>query len=254
MKNKNRHEELVREHFPEAIRERLSHSIRPSVISDAVLGGIDGCVTTFAVVSGAVGAGFSATVALVLGFANLIADGFSMAVSNYESIKAQQEFAEHVRVTELEHIEKVPGGEREEIRQIFEKKGFFGETLETIVDTISNDRRLWIDTMLAEEHGIQRIGYTPLRSALATFTAFLLVGAIPLMPFLLTDLEMQFQFVASSCLAAMMFFIIGMMKSLFFARPVFRSGFRTLVTGGSAAFLAYLTGYLLRVLVGIDAV
>ena len=88
------HEELVREHRPDAIKERLKHSTASRHTSDAVLGGIDGCVTTFAIVSGAVGANFSPAVVLVLGCANLIADGFSMAISNYEAIKAQQEFKE----------------------------------------------------------------------------------------------------------------------------------------------------------------
>ena len=243
--------ELIREHHPEAITTRLARSGKPSIISDLVLGGIDGCVTTFAVVSGAVGAGFSSTVALVLGFANLIADGFSMAVSNYESIQAQREFTESVRLTEQEHIDKVPAGEREEIRQIFQKKGFTGETLEKIVDTISRDRHLWIDTMLTEEYGLQKIGPSPFISAIATFAAFLLVGAIPLIPFFFPILENQWQFFLSTVLAGIMFFLIGMMKSLIFMKPVFRSGLNTLLAGGAAAGLAFLTGYLLREIFGI---
>ncbi len=67
-----------------------------------------GCVTTFAVVCGAVGAGFPSAVALVLGLANLVADGFSMAISNYESIKAAREFNDDIRRTEQHHIDTVP--------------------------------------------------------------------------------------------------------------------------------------------------
>ena len=248
---KNRHEELLREHNPETIKQRLDRSTRPSMISDAVLGGVDGCVTTFAVVSGAVGAGFPSSVALVLGLANLIADGFSMAISNYESIKAQQEFAESVRLTEQEHIDKVPAGEREEIRQIFQKKGFTGEVLEKIVDTISSDKRLWIETMLTEEHGMQKIGPNPFKSAVTTFFAFVFVGTMPLIPFLIPGLEEQLQFIISACVAGIMFFLIGMMKSIIFAKPVFRSGLNTLLTGSTAAGLAFLTGYLLRDIFGI---
>jgi VIT1/CCC1 family predicted Fe2+/Mn2+ transporter len=103
-------DELRRDHRPEAIQQRLSQTAKSQNISDAVLGGIDGCITTFAVVSGAVGAGFSSSVALVLGFANLVADGFSMAVSNYESIKAQREFIEEIRRTEEDHIDRIPEG------------------------------------------------------------------------------------------------------------------------------------------------
>lgn len=249
--NKTDHEALIREHHPEAIRERLRQSPKSQNVSDAVLGGIDGCVTTFAVVSGAVGAGFSTSVALVLGFANLFADGFSMAVSNYESIKAQREFAEEIRKTEQRHIEEIPDGEREEIRQIFQQKGFAGDTLDEIVETICQDQHLWIDTMLMEEHGLQKLNPSPWRSALTTFAAFLLVGVIPLTPFLIPALTMQHQFILSTLLAGSMFFLIGMLKSLVFVRPVLLSGLSTLFTGGVAAGLAFVTGYVLRELFNI---
>lgn len=250
MKN-NANKELHHEHRPEAIKKRLNNSKKPQNVSDAVLGGIDGCVTTFAIVSGAVGAGFPSSVALVLGFANLFADGFSMGVSNYESIIAQQEHVEGLKRTEEEHIEKVPEGEREEIRQIFQHKGFEGEVLEEIVKTISQDRRLWVDTMLAEEHGMAKHSSSPWRSAITTFVAFLIVGAMPLLPFLVSNLSMQQQFLISSFIAGVMFFSIGMLKSLIFSMPIFISGLRTLLTGGTAAALAYLTGYILRTVFNI---
>lgn len=251
MNNKETYDDLVRQHHPEAIRERLKRSGQSQNVSDAVLGGIDGCVTTFAVVAGAVGAGFSPTVALVLGFANLFADGFSMAVSNYESIKAQREFSDALRETEERHIDIVPEGEREEIRQIFAAKGFAGDVLERIVETITQDRRLWVDTMLTEEYGLQKDSPNALRAALSTFGAFLLVGAVPLLPFLLPGLGMGHQFLISAILAGVMFFAIGMLKSLVFSKPVWRAGLSTLLTGGAAASLAYLTGFVLRTVFGI---
>ncbi|MEY4642955.1 MAG: hypothetical protein RLZZ227_2949, partial [Pseudomonadota bacterium] len=208
--------------------------------------------TTLAVVSGAFGAGFSATVALVLGFANLLADGFSMAVSNYEAIRARQEFAASVRKTEHEHIDKVPAGEREELRQIFRRKGFSGVVLESIVATLSSDKKLWVETMLTEEHGIARGALSPYRSGAMTFAAFVLVGSVPLVPLLIPALETQMQFLVSATLSALMFFLIGSLKSLVFARPMLRSGLYTLLTGSAAAGLAFLTGYVLRTVIGID--
>lgn len=252
-KHNDEYEQHIREHLPGAIRERLNSPSKPNVIGDAVLGAIDGCVTTFAVVSGAVGAGFSSTVAVVLGFANLLADGFSMGISNYEAGKAQQEHIDNIRLIENEHIDKFPAGEREEIRQIFQNKGFNGEVLEEIVETISSDRHLWIDTMLTEEYGLQKADVHPYKSAFATFIAFLLVGTVPLVPFLFGGLDMGVQFIVSACLAAAMFFSIGAAKSMIFAKPVFRSGLKTLLTGGAAASLAFLTGYVLRVVFGIEA-
>jgi VIT1/CCC1 family predicted Fe2+/Mn2+ transporter len=120
------------------------------------LGGIDGCITTFSVVSGSAGAGFSSSVAVILGFANLFADGFSMAISNYESSKAEQEFFDSLKKSELKHIDEIPEGEREEVRQIFKAKGFSGELLEKVVDTITANKSIWLEVMLAEEHGVNK--------------------------------------------------------------------------------------------------
>jgi VIT1/CCC1 family predicted Fe2+/Mn2+ transporter len=245
MKSTN-NEELIREHHPEMIRKRLSQSPKRQNISDAVLGGIDGCITTFAVVSGSVGAGFPSSVAVILGFSNLLADGFSMAISNYESSKAEQEYFESIKQSEQRHIDEIPEGEREEIRQIFKAKGFAGELLEKIVATITADKRIWLEIMLAEEHGLSKTVQNPLKSAVVTFLAFVIVGAIPLLPYIVSSLDTSEQFSMSAFLAGTMFFIIGMLKSLALAKPVFLSGVRTLLTGGAAAVLSYYTAYFLR--------
>ena len=243
---------LDNEHSPAAIHKRLSLPPKSQNVSDAILGGIDGCVTTFAIISGSIGAGFLPSVALILGFANLFADGFSMGVSNYESVKAQQEYTEGLKLTEEEHIDKVPEGEREEIRQIFQRKGFKGETLEEIVKTISRDKHLWVETMLIEEHGISRNAPSAWKSGITTFSAFLIIGSIPLLPFLVPSFNMHLQFIISASIAGIMFFLIGMLKSLVFSMPVLKSGLRTLLTGGMAASLAYVTGYILRAVYDIN--
>jgi VIT1/CCC1 family predicted Fe2+/Mn2+ transporter len=65
-------------------------------LPEFVYGSIDGTVTTFAVVAGAIGAGLSSAIILILGFANLFADGFSMAVSNYMSRKSEMDFTKKI--------------------------------------------------------------------------------------------------------------------------------------------------------------
>lgn len=237
------HDKLLADHQPRAIHRRLGTPLRASVLPDTVLGAIDGCVTTFAVVSGAFGAGFSPQVALVLGFANLLADGFSMGVSNYESGQAQLSRIASLDRTEREHIALVPEGEREEIRQLFRAKGFEGELLEQVVDTLCSDHDVWVKTMLREEHGVSADGLSPGRSALATFTAFIVVGAIPLIPYALA-LQVTTQFLISLSLAGVIFLTIGMVKSLVYRLSPWRSGLRTLLMGGAAASLAFATGTL----------
>lgn len=239
-------ERLRAEHLPEAVRGRLAGQKRHGYMGDAVLGGVDGCVTTFAVVAGSVGAGFPAVVVIILGFANLIADGFSMAVSNYLNTKSQGEAVEKARRMENRHIDQIPEGEREEIRQIFAGKGFEGEVLEKIVQVITGDRNLWVETMLVEELGLQIEGPRPLRAGLATFVAFGVVGLVPLLPFLLPGAVMAAdRFGASAIMTAVAFAGVGLIKGYVVERPILRSGAETLFIGGGAAALAYGIGLLL---------
>jgi vacuolar iron transporter family protein len=243
-------EKLRAEHQPHIIRSRLAVKARHGYLGDAVFGAIDGCVTTFAVVAGAMGGGLEQTVVLILGFANLIADGFSMAVGNYLSTKSEGERLEQARANELRHIAQFPEGEREEIRQIFAQKGFSGETLERVVDVISADHRLWVDTMLHEELGLNIGPRSPRRAALSTFAAFLVFGAVPLGSFLLPGLEEAQRFSISVVLTAFAFAAIGVAKAHVLERPIWRSGLETLLTGGLAATLAYVVGACLRAMFG----
>ncbi|MBN8429737.1 VIT1/CCC1 transporter family protein [Microbulbifer salipaludis] len=244
--NTSRRRQLQREHQPDNIARRLAMPPRPERLSDMVLGGIDGCITTFAIAAGAFGAGFSPLVVLVMGMANLLADGISMAVSNYEAVNAQQRFVENARRTEEEHIHLVPEGEREEVRQIYARKGFSGESLEQIVDKVTANRGLWIDTMLSEEYGLSRVAPNPLASAWWTFVAFIVVGVIPLLPFLVPGLAFSQQFIVSSLLAGLVFFAIGLLKGWVYRSSLLRAGLTTFLLGGCAAAVAFIVGHLVQ--------
>lgn len=252
MSNTNRQQQLIVSHLPSAIEKRLRTPARSTSMSDAILGAIDGCVTTFAIVSGVVGAGLPSFVALILGIANLIADGFSMAVSNFEAIKSEQDYINMVEETEKQHIDLIPEGEREEIRQIFQNKGFEGEVLDAVVNTVCSNNKLWIETMLTEEYGLQKNALSPFKSGVVTFLSFIVTGFIPLIPFLFAQLEINHQFIISCCLAGAIFFSIGMTKSMLLSGPVLVSGVRTFLTGSSAAGLAFAIGYLMREIFGVS--
>src|SRR5215510_10108108 len=109
---------MEHEHSTEAIHERLSQGPRHNYLRDWIYGGIDGSVTTFAVVSGVAGAQLSPWIILVMGFANLFADGFSMAASNFLGTRAEHEDLRRLEAVENRHVELEPEGEREEVRQI----------------------------------------------------------------------------------------------------------------------------------------
>jgi VIT1/CCC1 family predicted Fe2+/Mn2+ transporter len=233
---------LEHSHDREAIRARLRDDRKPSYVRDFVYGGIDGAITTFAVVAGVVGAEFSAKVILILGFANLLADGFSMAAANYSGVKTVVDDIARIRAIEEKHIRMEPDGEREEVRQILAAKGLTGEVLEGAVKGVTSDRKSWIDLMLAEEYGFALVQPSPLKAGLVTFAAFILCGAIPLLPYVL---GMTNGFAVSSVMTAVTFFGIGAWKSHWSLAHWFRSGLETLAIGGGAAILAFGVGYLL---------
>ena len=238
---------LEREHTPAAISERLARGARPNYLRDFVYGGIDGSVTTFAVVAGTVGANLSTRVILILGAANLIADGFSMAASNFLGTRAERD--DYLRIARMEttHIDLVPEGEREEIRQIYSGKGFKGEDLERIVTIVTADPDLWIRTMLTEEHGLPLEVRSEWMAALSTFGAFLLCGLVPMMPFVFGTAR---AFEVSACLTGLVFFAIGSFKAGWSTDAWWHSGLVTLAIGSAAASLAYLAGSILQALAG----
>lgn len=232
------------EHQPEQIRKRLAKGPRHSFLKDFIYGAIDGAVTTFAIVAGVAGAGLSSGVVIVLGVANLIADGFSMAVSNYLGTRAELQQTHKARREEEAHIDQYPEGEREEVRQIFKAKGFEGADLEKIVDTITADRTRWVETMIQEELGLSLNNPPAWKAGLATFVAFGLAGAIPLLPYLI-DLVVPLPgsvFVWSSTMTAAAFFAVGALKSIFVSEHWLASGTESLGIGGAAAGIAYAIG------------
>lgn len=239
--------QLARQHTPEAIAARLRAVSAHTYLGDFVLGATDGAVTTFAIVAGAAGSGLSGTVAIILGLANVLADGFSMAASNFLKSKADLHLLDDFRAMEEMHIDQIPEGEREEVRQIFAKKGFTGDTLHSIVKIITSNRRQWIDTMLAEEWGLQLAPPTPWKAGLATFVAFLLAGMVPLAPLFFQGLLTADQTFAASCVAtALTFICIGLIRGHVSGRSPWRSALETLFLGGGAATIAYIVGVLLR--------
>jgi vacuolar iron transporter family protein len=240
------------EHTTAAVRRRLAEKRSPSYLKDFIYGAIDGTITTFAVVAGVDGANLDEAIVVILGGANLIADGFSMAASNFLGTRAERQQRERARHEEERHVDLLPEGEREEIRQIFAAKGFEGDELERVIDVITANRELWVETMMTEELGLSPTPRSPLRAAFATFFAFVTVGFLPLLVFvyeLATPGEVGHKFAWSAVMTAAAFAVVGAVKSRFVDQPWWRSALETLAVGGTAAALAYAAGALLQQLV-----
>lgn len=216
-------------------------------ISEFVYGGIDGAVTTFAVVAGAAGANADVIWVIIFGFANLIADGFSMSVGNYFAVKAERDNFEKHKKIEYWEIEHVRDKEVQEIRDIYAAKGFKGELLEQVVSVITADNDIWVDTMMKEELEMTKDQKSPYQTAFATFLSFNVIGIIPLLSYLMSTLfGFRGDLFSISCVAtgaALM--IIGYLKSEVTRTSHVKGILETLLLGGLAAFLAYLAGDLL---------
>ncbi|MDX2263811.1 MAG: VIT1/CCC1 transporter family protein [Hyphomicrobiales bacterium] len=235
--------QLEHSHHPERIAERLATGPRASYIRDWVYGGIDGAITTFAIVAGAIGAGLESRYVLILGAANILADGLSMAAANYFGTRTEIEEYEHVRSMEERHLDADADGEREEVRQIFEAKGFKGRDLERAVGVITAERERWIATMMAEEHGLPPVNRSAVKSAWATFAAFVLCGFVPIAPFVAGAPHAPW---AALAMTAAVFFAIGSIRSRWSPKAWWRAGAETLVIGLAAAGVAYLVGDVLH--------
>ncbi len=228
-------------HSPTEIAQRLSIGQRAGHLKDMIYGGIDGAVTTFAIVAGVAGAGLSHHIIVALGVANIIADGFSMAASNYSGTKAELDDRKRIIQVEERHIEQHPEGELEELRQILQLRGLSGIVLEEATTAISQSKTNWIDLMLTDEYGLSRVEPEPMKAALATFAAFLVAGSIPLIPFLL---NLDAAFSISIYATLLTFFLIGTGKSRWSLSKWWKSGLETLLIGGVAALLAFSVGSL----------
>ncbi len=228
-------------HSQQEIEQRISDPPGRGVLRDIVYGGIDGSVTTFAIVAGVAGAGLSSFVIVALGLANVLADGFSMAVGNYSGTKAELDNIKRIRAIEQRHIALYPDGERDEVREILAQKGLSGQVLEDATEAITADRENWINLMIEGEYGLGSVDPHPVKAAMATFLAFLVAGMVPLLPFLLA---LDNAFTLSVCMTMGVFFAIGALKSRWSLTPWWRSGLETFAIGGAAAMIAYFVGSL----------
>ncbi len=210
-----------------------------------VYGGIDGSITTFAVVAGAVGAGLNSSVIIILGFANLLADGFSMSIGAYLSSKSERSYYHKQQALEYWEVENLPEKEKEEIRDIYRDKGFEGETLEKIVEVITSDKDRWVNVMMKEELGMTiDESKSPLRIGLVTYVSFILIGFIPLLVYVWDYVSPinQDVFLLASILTGLSFIFIGTLKSYVTQTNLLRSILETLALGVIAALVAYYVG------------
>jgi VIT1/CCC1 family predicted Fe2+/Mn2+ transporter len=185
---------------------------------------------------------------LLFGFANLIADGFSMSVGNFFAVKTERDNFDKHKQVEYWEIENMREQEIQEVREIYAAKGLEGELLEQVVEVITSDKDIWVDTMMKEELEMAKDTKAPFMTALATFISFNLVGIIPLLSYVAAsvfDLEEGNLFLISCIATGIALMIVGYLKSYVTEKPWIRGILETVLLGGLAASFAYLAGEVL---------
>lgn len=217
-------------------------------IGDLVYGANDGIITTFAVIAGTTGAGFSPIVTVVLSFANLFADGLSMGVSDFLGIKSEKYYADSIKSKESWEITHDRPHALAEIREVFASRGFKDGDLNRAVEIVSSNKKAWLETMVRDEEGvIDDPRDDPRKHGFATFLAFITFGFIPLLTFLI-PLPID-HFIAAAIVGASTLFIVGAMRTYVTAVSWIRGGLEMLIVGSVTGSVAYAVGTIAEKLV-----
>jgi len=213
-----------------------------SSLSDVILGGQDGLVNVLGVILGVAAATEDARVVLVAGLAAALAESISMAAVAYTSTVAKGELYESERAREYRHLRDAPNLERDEVRQIYERKGFDGRVLDQIVDTITANPDVWVAVMMAEEHRLTPIDRkSALRSSVVVGVSAIVGSVIPLVPFVAVPVNLGM--LLAILVSAVALFAVGAVKaSRTVGRPV-KSGFELMMIGIVSAMVGWAVGY-----------
>jgi len=221
-------------------------------LGEFVYGGIDGAVTTFAIVSGAVGAGLDNKIIIILGFANLLADGFAMSVGAYLSSKSVKDNYNKHKAIEYWEIDNLPETERKEVEDIYRNKGFKGDLLTQVVDTITEDKDRWVDVMMKDELKMSEESKSSFMIGFVTYISFILIGLIPLVIYVWNYITIFSGnlFIWASILTSIAFIFIGFLKTHITQTSKLKGILETLILGVLAATVSYFVGVILEGIIG----
>src|SRR5512143_1216575 len=222
---------------------------RASGLSDIILGGQDGLVNVLGVILGVAAATNDPRIVLVAGLAATFAESVSMGAVAYTSMMADADFYESEREREYRHIRDVPHHERQEIQAIYSEKGFKGELLNRIVETITANQDIWVAVMMAEEHQLIPVDrHQALRSALVVGGSALVGSLIPLVPFLILPVHLSIGI--SILAAALVLFVVGAYKARITVGRPWKSGIEMALIGTVSALVGFAVGLVLKVPTG----
>jgi predicted membrane protein (TIGR00267 family) len=235
------------EHFADDLKYHLRGDPhrQASELSDVILGGQDGLVNVLGVILGVAAATQDPRIVLVAGLAATFAESVSMGAVAYTSTLADADFYESERNREYRHIQQVPHLERTEIQEIYHNKGFEGELLSRIVNTITANEDVWVAVMMAEEHRLQPTSRKlAVRAALVVGLSAIIGSLIPLLPFMF--LPVSASMLISLVITALVLFGVGAYKARKMVGHPVKSGLEMATIGIISALVGYVVGVLLK--------
>jgi VIT1/CCC1 family predicted Fe2+/Mn2+ transporter len=225
-----------------SLRHREHHRTT-NWLRDVILGGQDGLVNILGIILGVIAGGGSKTVLLAAGFAAAITESISMGAVGYTSSVSQRDYYRAERAREAAENDTMPEAERREIREIYATKGFSGEMLDRVVDTITANRDSWLSTMMDEELHLQPVQSADIfRSAVVITIATLIGHLIPLLPFVW--LARAPALVLAIVLSALVLFGVGVYSAVTLVGDWRTSGVKMMAIGLGAAAVGFLIGNL----------
>lgn len=246
-KNKNR-EQLINAHSIMKNASEKHNRTQGKYIKNIIYGGLDGTITTFAAVAGVAGASLKPEIVLIMGFANLIADGLSMAIGDYLSTKAEIAYSHAEWEREAWEVDNYPEGEKKELIELYVAKGMEQKDAETVTEIISKNKKTWVDIMMVEELGIMHTDESPMKNALITFCSFSFFGFLPVIAYIALQFlpGMSHPFFIAAIITGLTLFALGALKVRVTGQNWFLSGLEMFLVGGVAAASAYGVGAFLN--------
>ena len=217
------------------------HQKESSSIRDFVFGFGDGINTSLGIVAGVGGADVSSNLIILAAIVAMFTGAKAMAVQNYLAVKSQRQVLHSEIEREKWEMENVPEAERLEIEDVYKAKGFTGTELENIVNRITSNKKVWLDTMLTEELKLNlEILGSPLKSAFRMFGAFLIGGILPIIPYFFSSGYVPLLIAIGASLSAS--FVIGAIKSKIANISILRGGLEMAGLGTGIALIGYGIG------------
>ncbi|MAZ56916.1 GMP synthase [bacterium] len=236
----------------EHVASEHKNSALVDYFKEIIYGGIDGIVTTFAVVAGFSGAALSGDtmtqmsflVVLLFGLANLFADAASMGLGNFLSVRSEKDLYFAARDKEVDAVRNSAHSEFNETVAIMKEKGFSDEQAHTLAEIYKTNEDYWVDFMMQHELEMSDPrGENEVFTGLATFISFMIFGAIPLLPFILqSEGDARVAFILSSLGTFVALVMLGLLKWRVIGAKLMSSLFEVVTVGSVAAVLAFLVG------------